>query len=213
MNMKKKIGLIIISVILVPITGLLAITSPWWLLAVGLYFLPAPPKPEIRCEEFDFKLIYEWEGETRTVEDTVVCEFDGFDLDEGRGKTRRWKKHLKNEQDNELYTFRLERIDDPAFAGEWRDRELEYDLIVLQNIEHYKVLLGVGSAEYFMGEPNYAQVKDGPTVQVYDINAGYYKDPEASDAFVEEHGFEIISWECDEPIVNTFKYLGIALGQ
>ena len=213
MNMKKKIGLIIISVILVPITVFLAITSPWWLLAIGLHLSPAPPKPEIRCEEFDFKLVYEWEGEIRTVEDTVVCEFDGFNIDEGRGKTRRWKEYLKNEQGNELYAFRVERMDDPAFAGYWRNRDPEYDQIVLQNVEHYKVVLSILSAEYFMGEPGWAQETDGPFVQVYDIDAGYYKDPEASDAFVEEYGFEVISWECDAPIVNTFKYLGIALGQ
>ena len=31
------------------------------------------------------------------------------------------------------------------------------------------------------------------------------RDPEESGAFVEERGFEIITWECDEPIVSTFQ--------
>lgn len=111
MSVKRTI-LITVSIMLILFIVLLIFTFPWWLIAVGLYFSPAPPKPEITYGEFDFKLVYEINGEIRTVEDTIVCEFDGFNVDEGRGKTRRWKEKFKNEQGNELYAFRAE---DPAY--------------------------------------------------------------------------------------------------
>ena len=114
MSVRKKIFTVVIAIILLFVIGFLILISPWLILAAGLYLSPAPPKPEIKYGEFDFKLVYEISGEIRTVEDTIVCEFDGFNIDEGRGKTRRWKEYFKNEQNNELYAYRIE---DPEYNG------------------------------------------------------------------------------------------------
>ena len=75
-----------VIVILVFVITAVVILSPWILLW-GLF--PNPPKPEIKYGEFDFKLVYEIDGEMQTIEDTVICEFDGFNFDEANGKTRR----------------------------------------------------------------------------------------------------------------------------
>ena len=107
--------MVIVALILVCVIGILIIASPWIMLAVGLWLSPAPPKPEITYGEFDFKLVYEIDGEIQTIEDTIICEFDGFNIDEANGKTRRWKEEFKNEQGNELYAFRVEQIDNPEF--------------------------------------------------------------------------------------------------
>lgn len=108
MSVKRAI-LITVSIMLIV---LLIFTFSWWLIAVGLYLSSAPPKPEITYGDFDFKLVYEINGEIRMAEDTIVCGLDGFNVDDGRGKTRRWKEKFKNEQDNKLYAFRAE---NPAY--------------------------------------------------------------------------------------------------
>jgi len=206
LSIKKKIIMVIVALILICVIGILIIASPWIILAVGLWLSPAPPKPEITYGEFDFKLVYEIDGEIQTIEDTIICEFDGFNIDEVNGKTRRWKEEFKNEQGNELYAFRVEQIDNPEFNEYKNGRKPDYNQIVLKNIDHYKVLLSVADAEYFLGEPD--DKTPGPvepSIQVYDKSICYYKDPKQSEEFLEPHNFKVISWECDEPIKNTFK--------
>lgn len=199
MSVKRTI-LITVSIMLILFIVLLIFTFPWWLIAVGLYFSPAPPKPEITYGEFDFKLVYEINGEIRTVEDTIMCEFDGFNVDEGRGKTRRWKEKFKNEQGNKLYAFRAE---DPAY---YKKSKSDYNKIVLENTGHYKIVLGVANAEYFLGEPENKQKSPIiPSIEVYDMRIGYYKDPREGNEFLKKYDFKVLSWKCDEPIQNTFQ--------
>ncbi len=206
MSIKKKIIMVIVALILVCVIGILIIASPWMMLTVGLWLSPTPPKPEITYGEFDFKLVYEIDGEMQTIEDTIICEFDGFNIDEANGKTRRWKEKFKNEQDNELYAFRVEQIDNPEFNEYKNGRKPDYNQIVLKNIDHYKVLLRVADAEYFLGEPDDKTPSPiEPSIQVYDKSICYYKDPKQSEEFLKPHNFKVISWECDEPIKNTFK--------
>lgn len=206
MNVAKKITIVITALLLVCVTGFLIISSPWIIIAVGLWLSPAPPKPEITYGEFDFKLVYEIDGEIQTIEDTIICELDGFNIDEGRGKTRRWKEEFENKQNNELYAWRVEQIDNLDFNEYKSGRKPDYNQIVLKNIDNYKVLLSVADAEYFLDEPENKRTSPiEPSIQVYDKNICYYKDPEQSEEFLEPHNFKVNSWECDEPIVNTFK--------
>ena len=171
MSITKKIVMIIVALILVCVIGILIIASPWIILAVGLWLSPAPPKPEITYGEFDFKLVYEIDGEIQTIEDTIICEFDGFNIDEASGKTRRWKEEFKNEQGNELYAFRVEQIDNPEFNEYKNGRKPDYNQIVLKNIDHYKVLLSVADAEYFLDEPDdKTQDPIEPSIKVGDTN-------------------------------------------
>ena len=105
-----------------------------------------------------------------------------------------------------MYAFRVEQIDNPDFNEYKNGREPDYDQIVLKNIDHYKVLLSVADAEYFLDEPdNKRKSPIEPSIQVYDKSICYYKDPKQSEEFLEPHKFKVISWECDEPIKNTFK--------
>ena len=210
MSTTKKIMIGIIALALACVIVVFIALSPWIILAVGLLLSPAPPKPEIKYGEFDFKFVYEIDGEIHTIEDTIICEFDGFNIDEGNGKTRRWKEEFKNEQGNELYAFRVEQINNPEFHGYNSGRKPVYDKIVLKNTDQYKVLLSVADAEYCLGEPN--DKTSGPiepTIRIYDKTTCYYKDFEESEKILKSHDFKVISWECDEPIENTFKQLSI----
>lgn len=206
MSKRKKISILIISIILVLGIVFLLLTFPWWLLAVGLLMSPAPPKPEITYGEFDFELVYEFDGEVRTIEDTIICEFDGFKINEASGKTRKWKEDFENKQNNELYAWRVEQIDNPEYNEYKSGRKPDYNQIVLNNVDNYKILLRVADAEYFLGEPeNKTEYPVEPQIDIYDKNTCYYITPEKSKEFFEEHTLKVISWYCDPPIENTFK--------
>lgn len=185
----------IVIVALLVFTFVIGLTF-WFAFGGGVLFLPNPPKPSIKSAEFDFSLKYEIEGEVRTLSDTLVCEFDGFAIDEGRGKTRRWKEYYKNKQKNELFAYPY---------GNLKYHKPQYDQILLQDIEQYKIVFATESAEYFMGEPEYKGTDTKPYIQVFDTNIGYYKDTKESEIFLEEHGFKIIEWQCDSPIKNSFE--------
>ena len=125
------------------------------------------------------------------------AEFDfSLKYDEGRGKTRRWKEYYKNKQKNELFAYPY---------GNLKYHKPQYDQILLQDIEQYKIVFATESAEYFMGEPEYKGTDTKPYIQVFDTNIGYYKDTKESEIFLEEHGFKIIEWQCDSPIKNSFE--------
>ena len=140
-------------------------------------------------------------NQKRILSDTYVCEFDGYSVDEGRGKVRRWKGYFKNEQQNELYAYRIE---DSKYTG-YNNKKPIYNQIVLQNIDRYKVVFSIAPPEYFLNEPDYKNTSQMPYIQVYDINTGYYKDEKQSKEFLNEQKFKILSWYCDAPIENTFN--------
>jgi hypothetical protein len=199
--MKRVLKITLITVaILIKIT-IIVMFICCFLLGIFAVFLSIPLRPNIKYGEFSFELLYEIDGEKHTLNDTLVCEFDGFNIDEGRGITREWKEHFKNEQKNELYAFRVEQ---PNYYKKGYPKP-DYNQIVLKNIGQYKIVFITHPAEYFLGEPDYKITEGEPFIQVYDTDIGYYKAPDQSNEFLEMHNFKIISWYCDEPIKNNFK--------
>ena len=49
------------------------------------------PEPRIKKAEFPFEIVYELDGETVTVNDIFVCEYDGTLWNENTGRQRQWK--------------------------------------------------------------------------------------------------------------------------
>ena len=162
--------------------------APYWVTQLP----PNPPRPKIKRGEFAFVLEYEISGERKVIEDTLICEFSGFEVNAvGGPKTRKWNNYYKNEHGYEIFTFR----DEPS----------RYTKIVMESIDTYKVLLSVGPAEYFLGEPEYYDIPEMPCIQVYDTSTEYYIDPVEREELLDELNFKVISWYCDKPIENRFK--------
>jgi len=65
---------------------------------------PNPPAPAITYGEFPFRIEYELNGELIVIEDTVICEFDGFELI-GPKKIRSWKRRLAGGADEVVLLF------------------------------------------------------------------------------------------------------------
>jgi len=106
----------------------------WFLFVVtGVFsiFMPNPPKPEITYGEFPISITYEVNGEVKIIEDTVICEFDGFESRGTAGKFRVWKAYLKS--GNERLT--LLRVNNGESA--------------------FEVCLSYGLPDYYMGDLRY----------------------------------------------------------
>lgn len=149
-------------------------------------FFVTVPKPEIKEGEFDFALTYELDGETKKLEGTYVCKFEGVSraLD---GVGRDWTGYIKDHDD--FTDYELKTTDEGTI----------------------KVNLDICS-EFFMADPFYkinANTDDPkPEPYVY-ITSGdpTTEDPENEATFnlYEGDDVKIISFEYDEPIENTYK--------
>ena len=93
------------------------------------------PEPQIKEGEFPFEIVYEIDGEIITVNDVYVCEFDGFDWNEGAGKHRKWKGYIKSSGSE--------------------------GLILLEDGD-LKFAVSVGSPEYYMSAPSCQWSEDTP---------------------------------------------------
>ena len=192
----ERILLIVVSIITLVLIFCLYVYLGTYVFPIAPYWItqlpPNPPSPKIKHGEFDFKLEYNINNERKIVEDTFICDFDGFEvISIGDFKTRKWKGHYKNENNNEIFTF--------------RNVQSKRTQIVLETIGECKIVLGIASAEYFLGEPNYKITPDMPSIQVYETSTGYYKNPNKSKEFLNQYNFKVIKWYCDPPIKNTFK--------
>lgn len=189
--MKKMILIISISIV-----SLVILVGIFYLLVISgviFSFGPTPEKPEITYGEFPFKLVYELDGETKVIEDTIICEFDGFVNRGTAGKARRWKTTLKsgNEQ---LTLLNLRPLEETNELGQ----------TVLELYFYY------GTAAYYMGDNDnpFAREAQGFDYVSYKFQtadgktgkSGY----EAEKAY-EKYKIKLISWESSPPIQNRFK--------
>lgn len=154
---------------------------PWVLILIGNHSEANPPRPEITYGEFSFRLEYEINGERKVIQDTLICEFDGFGADEGRGKYRKWKKRLAS--GNERITL----------------------LVVNQTQEIY---YSPGSPNYYMGdlENNEDHQNGFPNALIIE-RAGRLTSNRLvrADELLDKYSIKLISWDSDPPIKNTFS--------
>ena len=138
------------------------------------------PRPEIKTGEFNFSVTYEYGGETKTISGVYVCEYDGLDWAIDGGYYREWRGYIK----------------DDAY-------EEQIKLGVAPDGGVVELNLGLDS-DCFMGDPDY--YSDEPfapwiSVRIVDEGLSFENDAEL---IAEVYGARVISYECDEPITNSF---------
>lgn len=153
------------------------------LLYVAFGFLScanASCSPEITYGEFPFRIEYEIHGERVIIEDTIICKFDGFNLNwDTADKTRRWKIYF-------------------ASGRESGARNLA-DLKINENDQIY---FSLGNPDYYMGEEGgYFGFRAFKLNNGVGINYPTIEPDELYDTY----GIKVISYEFSDPIVNTFK--------
>ena len=188
----KNIG--ILSAI--SIIALFAVIFYFWHI-FGIGALTHESKPKIKYGEFPFRLEYEINGEQKLIEDTIICEFDGFETVSIGEKSRKWKTYLKNEKEmtsNQIILLDLQNDD-------------IYDELGRKVLNLY--FFG-GNGHYYMNDNSDTSVSDAQdfshiaySYKALDETVGHstFKAQEAFDRFK----IKLISWEAAPPIQNTFK--------
>ena len=179
---KKRIfviGLIVFGILLQIAVILFVVTLPWSVLLLGLILSPNPPKPELTYGEFPFELVYEIDGETVTVNDVYVCKFDGFGMNEGRGKYREWKGYVQG-------------------TGE--------EGVILWEQGETVVWCYVETADYYMDDEKYERTQPPRpnVVEQAPWNSVISYTGLTEDELWELYNIRIISWQFSDPVENSF---------
>ncbi len=181
---KKKILLLIILtvvIVLLPVIIIFVLNLLAWSgIFIGGLFSPNPSKPEITYAEFPFEIVYEIDGETITVNDIYVCEFDGFGWNEGVGKHRKWKGYIKSSESEELILL--------------EDGDLKF-------------AVSVGSPEYYMSDPSCSYSDNTPSIFYIKPNkfGGITSGSLDIEPLLEQYKLKLISFNFSEPIENSYE--------
>ena len=136
------------------------------------------PKPEVKEGEFDFALTYEVDGETKVIEGTYVCEFEGVSkaLD---GIGRDWNGYIKG-----------------------HDGFTDYEI---KTTDKGIIMVGLDICpEFFMSDPDYyimsGKDKHEPCLYIKSVET-------SNEVFFDytDDDVKIISFEYDQPIENTYR--------
>lgn len=188
----KKV-LVVIGIIIATVIILIGILYLFVLSGAIFMFNSNPPAPEVTYGEFPFRLVYEIDGETKVIEDTIICEFDGFVNHGSAGNYRKWKSYVKTTGKSEVTLYDLR--SNGEFT-EWGNQVLE-------------LCFDPGSGEYYMGDSSGRQSR-GSLGQWVDY---LYLTPEGKMGYSafelneawEKYKIRFVSWECAPPIENSFK--------
>ena len=136
------------------------------------------PRPEIKEGRFNISVTYEYNGEIKTVTGVYVCEYEGVTwYNVNRDPFVNWKE---------------------SFEG-----DIKYGgiLPICNTDDGGEIFISLLLyPEYFMGDPDYADYTPIIRAELW------YPDEQIDDAErIAEYGVELISYEYDEPIENTFK--------
>ncbi|MBP3337741.1 MAG: hypothetical protein J6L59_04985 [Clostridia bacterium] len=134
--------------------------------------------PKISKGEFSFRIEYEINGEIKILEDTMICEYY-IQRDEGVGKSL-MLKHEWLKDKNKYYVHTLCGLDDDT---------------IIQYISP--------SANFWMGEDVENYDITIPNIDI--VNTKTWERHRLITSELKEFGLNIINYECDPPIKNSFQ--------
>lgn len=177
------IVLLVVVVVLLPVLLIVSGLLGWASLSIiGTWlFNPTPPKPEVTYGEFPFEIVYELDGETVTIQDVYICEYDGIGANEGSGKHRTWKGYFQSTGD---------------------------DTFVLLQDGNTTLACAVGYPEYYMSDPCTPNNEYVPYIYYIispDKFGGTSSGVSDIEPLLEQYKLKLISWEISEPIQNSFE--------
>ena len=176
--MKTKIILVSIAISILAIICIACFCVPKLYVIVSERLnTTSVPKPKITRGEFPFELKYELDGETISVNDVYVCEYDGIGKNEGVGKYIRWKGYIKGTGSNS---------------------------VLIKEVNNKKIFCSVGWPEYYMNDPNnYIASKPEPELYIEEkTETGLFNTYNIDGS---EFNIKIISYQFSEPIENLFE--------
>jgi len=180
---KSKILNVLLAIVAVGII----IVSMIRLISGGMLLMSLfPDEPVIRHGEFPFCLTYEINGTIHEINDTLICDYDGFAADAATGIFRSWTSCLASGetritlfQDDEIEIFYSPNVNyRKAGAFYMGDHEI------------------CDSLHITFPEALYTNNFDRERLSAYYISV---------DELWEKDGIKLLSWEIAPPIENTFQ--------
>lgn len=160
---------------------------PWVLIALGIYLSPDPPMPENKHGEFPFRLVYEINGVQHTINDTIICNYAGINVDEGNGKYLKWEERLASGK--ELTEF---------FNGEYHYGIKLYDGFI-QGQGSTIIFLDVGNPQYYLGYQEFVEYMPGRVNISSPIATGVIRE----DELWNKYNIRIIEREFSKPMIGN----------
>lgn len=184
--MKIKTLFIIVGVIF-----LIVYVFPWIFMGLGYLLSPNPDeKPVAEYGEFPFKLVYEINGEVKTLEDTLIIEYKGVAISTGHGKHNDFDAYLLSQKgtDGDFSTY----TENIIFSGTTEE-----------NISA-KIYFEIGSCEYYMCGGKLSSFYEDYGVSPGDIVMGSrdYNGPISEEELLEKFGIRIIEKSISKPAVT-----------
>lgn len=178
---KKSLIKKIIKVIIILIIGFIVICALPYLYFIGviLYsmFIDVPAKPNVKHGEFPFELIYEYKGKQYALNDTIVCDYEGYSWSLDGGNSRDWICEFS--KDNEYGQYYIDKENEPTLYIE-----------VPQ------------APDYYMGDKEFSKEDAYPLIMYIDEATGtYYQEKDKVDVV----GIKIIDWKPSKPLKNNIK--------
>ena len=144
---------------------------------LGEMLFDRPAKPKVKHGEFPFQLVYEFEGQQYTVNETIVCDYKGVSFALDGGNTRDWDCYVTN---NDRYgRYYLDEANRPTL----------YIQVPLE-------------AEYYMGMPDAKVEYTSPYIFFVDDSTGtthYAED------LMDVAGVKLISWQVSGLLTDNIK--------
>lgn len=181
----NKCKLIIILIAALVIIVLAIFVLPWLSMAIAAVFSPSPPKPPVDYAEFPFKLVYEINDEVKTIDDSLVIEYNGYTYHGSSKKYNSWSTSLK--------------------SGNSFDSIILFQEDYVPDVGSVSVYFELGSCEYYMGleeaDTYYisTEVKPGDIVESRNDFTGAISDKELYD----KYNIRIIDMELSSPLSSS----------
>ena len=135
------------------------------------------PRPEVKEGRFNISVTYEHDGELKEASAVYICEYKGIAWTLEAQPYVNWKE---------------------SFEGDITDGGV---ISICNTDDGGEIFISLLLyPEYFMGDPDYAEYTPNVRAELF------YDDEQIDDAeIIAEYGVKLISYECDEPIENSFK--------
>ncbi|MCM3625764.1 hypothetical protein M3194_00120 [Paenibacillus glycanilyticus] len=180
---------LIIAIPLILVTAIVGFfTLPWLFIFIFGQLEPNPPKPENTYGEFPFRLVYVIDGEMKVIEDTLICEFNGFGWDEGNGKHIKWEARLAN--GNKLASF--------LFTEDYQYGVKLFDGFI-KGQGGTSIIFDIGNPQYYLGYKNYTDYSPGRVSISSPLATGVINEDELSN----KYNIKIIEMKFSQPLVGN----------
>lgn len=153
--------------------------------------------PEQKTGEFPFRVVYTQDGETYTIEDTVVCTYTDLDHSSWIGARRTWEAHLASGLEGQAILLEKENV--PSILEQKRMDE------------RIRLVLHYGTGGYYMGDPNAnSMIHAKPHIcyiETYSTSpkVTHTEATELSEAELEtQFGIKLVEFTFQDPVDNTF---------